>query len=482
MRRLRWLAILIAFAFVVVACGRDNKTDSTASTTTKAGGTATVSTGATTGGSGASAVTTTVDKCKSEPLKATEVGVSDTKITVTVMADVGSPLAPGLFQGNVDSLNAFAKFVNANGGIGCRQLEVKTWDSKLDPTESKNGLIDGCKNSVAMVGGNALFNADVTPMSGCVDKAGAATGLPDIAALANDINEQCNATTYIIQAVAEPCTVKTGPRPLKAMVGPTKWLAKNAPGLDATGLHGIFMVPGDLPSTVQSATYQITAQAGAGVKWDATPKVSGRDEQPAYTPRIQSAKSANSTFVYGGSNDRAMWTMRKEAKAQGLTSVKVWACSLACYTKAFIATGGADVEGTYLWMQFLPFEEADSNPEAKAYVAGVGADKTDSFGAQGWQAAVLFKQVIDGIVAKSGPNAITRAAILDGLKNTKDFNANGWMAPKDLKGFGSCFVMLQVKSGKFERVFPTEKGKFDCTADNVSTVTIDPAEEAKKIS
>ena len=166
----------------------------------------------------------------------------------------------------------------------------------------------------------------------------------------------------------------------------------------------------------------------------------------------------------------------------GLTSVKVWACSLACYTKAFLATGGADVEGTYVWMQFLPFEEADSNPEAKAYIAGVGADKADSFGAQAWQSAALFKQVVDGIVAKSGPNAITRAAILDGLKNTKDFTANGWMGPKDLKGFSSCYVILQVKSGAFARVYPAEKGKFDCDASNVVASTIDPAEEAKKIT
>ena len=475
MRRLRWFAILLTLGLVVAACGRsDDK--SSASTTTAAQA---ASTGSGTG-TGGTAATTTADKCKSEPLKATEVGVSETDITVTVMADVGSPLAPGLFQGNVDALNAFAKYVNAKGGVGCRQLKVKTWDSKLDPTETKNGLIDGCKNSVAMVGDNSLFNPDVAPMTGCTDKAGAATGLPNVAALANDINEQCAATTFLIQGVAETCPVKTGsPRPIKAFVGPTKWYVKNV----TSDLHGMYMVPGDLPTTVQSATYTISAVAALGVKWDATPKVSGRDEQAAYTPRIQTLKAANSTFVQNGSNDRAFWTIRKEAKAQGLTSVKVWGCSLACYTRAFLTTGGADVEDTYIWMQFLPFEEADVNAEVKAYVDSVGGiDKADSFGAQAWQAAVLFKQVVDGIVAKEGPNAITRAKILDGLKNTKDFNANGFAGTKDLKGFSNCFVMLQVKGGKFVRVYPAEKGKFDCDAANIATVTIDPVEEAKKIS
>jgi hypothetical protein len=38
-------------------------------------------------------------KCASEPLQATETGVTADTITVQVMADTGSALAPGLFQG-----------------------------------------------------------------------------------------------------------------------------------------------------------------------------------------------------------------------------------------------------------------------------------------------------------------------------------------------------------------------------------------------
>ena len=48
-----------------------------------------------------------------------------------------------------------------------------------------------------------------------------------------------------------------------------------------------------------------------------------------------------------------------------------------CYTQNFPKTGGSDVEGTYVWMQFLPFEEADTNPALQAYVDSVGADNVD---------------------------------------------------------------------------------------------------------
>jgi ABC-type branched-subunit amino acid transport system substrate-binding protein len=453
----------LALALVAGACGRSDNGSANPTPTQPAN----------------TAATTTANTCQKEPLQATDIGVTPTDITIQVMADVGSPLAPGLFQGNFDALNAYANYINAKGGVGCRKLVVKTWDTKLDATESKNGLINACQNALALVGNNSLFNPDTKPMTDCVDKAGKATGVPDIAALANDVNEQCASTAFIIQGVAETCPIVQGqPRPLHEFVGPQKYYVQQNPG----GLHGIFMVPGDLPTTVQSATGLIAAQQQAGIVFDATMKVSGRDEQAAYTPRIQLLKSKNGNYVYNGSNDVAMVKMRKEAKAQGLDSVKVWACSLACYTKAMLAQGGADVEGTYVWMQFLPFEEADTNAELKAYVDGVGAGKADSFGAQAWQAAAAFTEAVNQVVAKSGPNGITRAALMDQLKTMKDFTANGWMGKKDLKsGFSDCFALLQIKGGKFERVFPAQRGTLDCNPANVVTVTLDPVAEAAKI-
>ncbi len=418
--------------------------------------------------------------CSKVTPKATDVGVTADKITIEVMADVGAAAAPGLFQGNHDALSAFAKYVNAHGGIACRQLDVKLWDTKLDPGEAKNGQIDACQNALALVGGNVLFNPDVSTIANCKDRAGNATGIPDIAALANDINERCNKTTFVIQGISEQCDKLTGERTQTIFNGFMKF------ALDQNGgnLHGLYLVPGNLPTTVQSSTYLIKAAEAVGVKWDATLKVSGNDEQAAYTPRVQQVKADNSNFVYDGSNDRAMVAMRKESAAQGVSSVKVWACGLACYTRSFLATGGNDVEGTYVWMQFLPFEEADTNPALKAYVDAVGATKVDSFGAQAWQAALLFKDAIDKIVQTDGVNGLTRAKLLEVLANTHDFTADGWMGTqgKNLHGVSTCQVILQVQGGKFVRVFPKQRGTLDCNAANTTKVTLDPTKEAAKIN
>ncbi|MEX1218118.1 MAG: ABC transporter substrate-binding protein [Acidimicrobiales bacterium] len=455
--RLGMLVAALSVSILAVGCGRSGSDSSSES------------------GSGESATAKANANCEKEALQATETGVSADTITVQVMADTGSPLAPGLFQGNVDAMNAYAKWVNANGGVGCRQLKVEAWDSKLDATESKNGIINACKTAVAMVGGNSLFNPDVSDLGNCADKAGAPVGIPDFAALANDVNEQCAANSWVVQAVSEPCTgTNTGVRDLKAFVGATKFYQTIQPNL-----KGVFLVPADLPTTVQSATYQIESQKQTGVNWIDSMKVSGRTEQSAFNTYIQALKGGSGNYAYVGSNDVAMIKLRKEANAQGLTGIDVWACSLACYTENF-KTSGADVDGTYVWMQFLPFEEASSNEALGNYVNAIG--KPDAFGAQAWQAGMAFTQAVDEIVAEKGANAITRPNILAKMK-TLSFDAGGWIgkARTTPKVFSDCMVIMQINGGKFERVFPKEAGTLECKSENITTVKMDPAAAAANI-
>ena len=70
--------------------------------------------------------------------------MTPTTITVTVIADTGSPLRPGLFQGSVDAVKAWAKYINANGGLACRQVVVKTADSKLTENDAENAITTAC--------------------------------------------------------------------------------------------------------------------------------------------------------------------------------------------------------------------------------------------------------------------------------------------------------------------------------------------------
>ncbi|MEZ5168796.1 MAG: hypothetical protein R2695_20790 [Acidimicrobiales bacterium] len=291
------------------------------------------------------------DACASEPLEATEVGITDSTITIEVMADTGSPLAPGLFQGDVDAIVGFAEYINANGGLGCRTLEVRTWDSKFDPTEVKNGQIDACTNAFALVGGNSVFNPDPSTMEGCVDQNGDATGLPNVAAFAVDTNEMCSPMTIGVNTRSEQCPVAVGEsRDIVRIVGHARHLLEVNPGL-----HGVYLANGDLPSTKASAVSDVAAIESTGITWDATIVQSSSDDQAAFIPRVEFLKNG-SNFVYNGSADFVTTLFMKEAIAGVNTDDIVWSCGVACYTQTMLSSGATPSTGP-MWIPFLPLEK-----------------------------------------------------------------------------------------------------------------------------
>jgi hypothetical protein len=234
-------------------------------------------------------------------------------------------------------LKGFETYVNDNGGIGCRKLVVTTWDSSSTPPSRRTGSSPR-KSSLAMVGNNALFNPDVAPMTGCVDAKGVATGLPDLAGLTADINETCAPTTYSVQPLGDVCPVGPGERPITQYWGYWKYLLTQFPALKS-----VFLVPGDLPTTVLASMPIIEGQRQAGIDVVGAEKVSGRDEQAAYTPKVQLVRDTGANMVYDGSNDVAMVKMRRQP-AQGSPGWRR-GCARSPVTPTPSGRGGQD--GTY---------------------------------------------------------------------------------------------------------------------------------------
>jgi hypothetical protein len=126
-------------------------------------------------------------------------------------------------------------------------------------------------------------------------------------------------------------------------------------------------------------------------------------------------------------------------------------------------------------MAFLPFDETSSNKSLAAFVKYTGKDKATGLGVYSWVAGLELQQALNNVVQKSGVNAITRANLLDSLSKLTSFNAGGMIGTTNVaqKITTSCFVLEQVKNGKFTRVYPTKKGTFDCTPSNHVNVKAD---------
>ncbi|HEX6312425.1 MAG TPA: hypothetical protein VF152_12485, partial [Acidimicrobiia bacterium] len=110
----RAVAVLLVGAIAAAACG--SRVDEP-STIAQGGAGAGVADG---GGGGRSKVGPLPDpEAPCGPGKAsgaTDVGVTDDTITIATIQDIGGP-RPGLFQANLDAMNAFVAYCNDLGGI-----------------------------------------------------------------------------------------------------------------------------------------------------------------------------------------------------------------------------------------------------------------------------------------------------------------------------------------------------------------------------
>ncbi len=448
------IAIGAALALLLAACGRDsNDEDVVAATTTTAGN---------------------PTSCE-QTLESSETGVSSSTITVLVMADIGSPLAPGLFQGSIDGTKAWAEHVNANGGLACRQIEVIEHDSAINPVETTNGFLKACDDALALVGSTALFAITVDALNTCEDSAGNAIGIPDFAERAVESPHACSANVFTTAAVSRSCPATDGVSTWSANIGIDKYLV-NKYGDD---LHGVFAIPADLPSTQQTAMSAIRAASRiSGIYNDGEVGVSGSATQAEYGQLLTIMRSNESNFGRTGSNDDSLLKWRREAEAQGGFEDVIWSCSLACYTTSFRDDSAA--EGTYLWMTFLPFEEKEHNEELNTFITAIGTDSPPSWAAGAWSEGRLFEQVVKEVVAEYGVNGITRARLLEFGRQVTNFNANGMFGGIDLSmkpNLSPCIVIVKVVDKEFVRQWPEEPGTFDCSEDNVVPIDLDAAEE-----
>ncbi len=184
------LAFLTVAALVAAGCG--GRDDSSSSATTAGSAT----TGASSATTAAAAPTTA-----GEPAQATDIGITATEIHIGVVADVDTPISPGLSQPLVAAVKAWGDQVNANGGLAGRKVVVTFYDSKLNPDEAVNAYTQACQNEFATVGSGAFVLLNPDPIQTCKDKAGNAIGLPDVAALTIAAGAATSKSSYgIIQA------------------------------------------------------------------------------------------------------------------------------------------------------------------------------------------------------------------------------------------------------------------------------------------
>jgi hypothetical protein len=419
------------------------------------------------------AVSATAASAASDKPTATEVGVSATEIRIAVIADVDNPIVPGLFQGSVDGVKGAAKYLNSKaggGGVAGRKLVVDFIDSKLNANAARSATITACGQDLAMVGTSTTGLQTADDMVNCPDQAGAAAGLPDIPAISGAV-EGCASVAYPINPSATICsTVGQTPQTYQTNQGVFTYLKQQH-----QDLHGSYVFTNDTKAGAVTGESLIHASTGAGIKADSTMSLSALAPQSAYTPVIQQMKQNGSNYQYTVGSVNGMIAVRSEAQLQGLTDPNiVWVCTAACYDKT-LHDQASVMNGTYVPLQFLPFEEPKSNAMLANFLEYVGRDKADAFAAYGWVATMAFADAVKAAVAKDGVNGLTRTSLFDGIKTLTKFNAGGMYGTVDIANhkISPCTLLTQFKNNKFVRIWPAKAGTFNCKPSNAVTYQAD---------
>ncbi len=361
--------------------------------------------------------------------------------------------------------------MNSVGGIAGRKISVDFIDTHLSADEARNAIIKACQQDFALVGTSALFVNNIDDLVGCKDQAGKAVGLPDFPVTQTEPVHQCSPVSFSVEGETLDCATKDQhPQTYVATVGPTRYYQSKL-----KDLHGIYIYPSDLQASKNAQVPLFKSQQQLGIRADQEFDISGVAPQSAFTPVVEAAKSHQSTYMHAGLSFTSMVELRKEAMLQGLTSVKVWDCSIQCYDQRLIQQGGPAVEGQYLYTVFVPFEEANANPMTANFLKFTGRSQADAFGAVAWASGIYFRDVVNAVVQKGGNNALTRANVLAAAPNINGFTADGMLGRTDVGKHlpTPCFTLLQVQHGKFVRVYPKKAASFDCNPQNVHSIKLD---------
>jgi ABC-type branched-subunit amino acid transport system substrate-binding protein len=351
-----------------------------------------------------------------------QTGITDSTITLANASDVTGPV-PGIFLSAQQATRAFAAYFNATSRLCGRTLQVLRLDTRTDAGGDQQAYATACAQAFAAVGSMSAFDeGGAAEAEGC--------GLPDIRS--QSVSEARNACSTCFGAQA------TQLHALQNAV-PDYLLAHHPSAAERAA-----MIYVNAPASVGTAKDMMAVEEKRGMHFVYSSAFDVAEFN--YTPYAQAMKSKDVGLVqFVGSSDEAVRLAR--AMQSAAFRPEAYVLDPTAYDRTFLAAGDA-VREALVFIDFVPFEEAASNPEMQRYerwLQQVSPGASPSyFGLFAWSAARLFVEE-----AQSLGGRLTRASLVERLRKVDGWTDHGLHGPQAVgpKRNSSCWRFLAVRDG-----------------------------------
>lgn len=362
---------------------------------------------------------------------ATDIGVTDDAITVITYDDHEAALQPGVNKGVGETMAAFEKWCNDQGGINGRPINVEFKSTVLNRYQPV--VIEACTTAFAMVGGINVFD-----QAGAQDHVNC--GLPNVPAAA--VSPEQTMADLTFQPLPNPVD--------RYLVGPGMWIQDTYPEVvDKAAMMALKTGTTELQASRHIQAYE---SIGYTFVYDSEVQIGS----PNLTPFVIGLRDAGAEYLAFSSTYEQLIPFQKAMADQGYKPT-VFELEANYYNQNYPARAAGDAEGAFVRLTGWPAEEADENPAMAQYLEALYAAVPDAqpelLGIQSWSAALLWAQAVKEL----GSN-VTRAGLVEKLEATTEWTGGGLHGQSNPGENipAPCFIMMQIQGDSFVRVFPLE--------------------------
>lgn len=376
---------------------------------------------------------------------ATARGVSDEAIRVGVGDDRGFPGSPGLNREITDALLVAIEVCNELGGINGRVVEPILYDAGL--FNAGQVIIEACDQVFMLVGHQWVLD-----------------GTAEAERVACELASM-PASTVDAEVSHGPLVAQPLPNPADQENYGFGWIIENvvAPelGLDVSESAGVY--PDFASSLEQWEKTNLSWSGSTGFEFQTAALFNAAGEDD-WTPFVLELRNSDTEVVYFLGPCLPSYQGIRQAAAINEYEA-AWVGEPVFYDRT-CADANADhsMDGTYIRMFFVPFEDAEYNKATADFLEMTesGGVKPAILGAQAVSAFLLW-----ATAAGACGSDLTQECVLDNVSAVGEWTGHGLHLAADPSANEkpACLAVVVLEGTEYKRVFPEEPATFACAED-----------------